>query len=201
MSVHEQFAEDLALYALGTLQGEERVALEKHLEDCPGCRRELEELRGDMALMALSAAGPTPPQRSRKRLLDAIAGDPRLKPVPPRRASWSPIPWLAAAALAVLAGWFALQSDRLSQQVASLQNQVNDLSKAKQDLQTQVDDLGRMNREKTGMISSLQNQVEALRVKAVKAMAPKAPAKAVAKPTAKPAAKAPVKKKVSAKRP
>ena len=55
-------------------------------------------------------------------------------------------------------------------------------------------------REKTGMISSLQNQVEALRVKAVKAMAPKAPAKAVAKPTAKPAAKAPVKKKVPAKR-
>ena len=83
---------------------------------------------------------------------------------------------------------------------AQLQNQINDLSKAKQDLQTQVDDLGRMNREKTGMISSLQNQVEALRVKAVKAMAPKAPAKAVAKPTAKPAAKAPVKKKVPAKR-
>lgn len=84
---------------------------------------------------------------------------------------------------------------------AQLQNQINDLAKAKQDLQTQVDDLGRMNREKTGMISSLQNQLEVMRAKAVKAMAPKAPAKAVAKPSAKPAAKstgkAPAKKKSS----
>ena len=79
---------------------------------------------------------------------------------------------------------------------AQLQNQINDLSKAKQDLQTQVDDLSRMNREKTGMISSLQNQVDTLRAKAVKSMAPKAPAKAAAKPAAKPAAK----KKVPAKR-
>ena len=65
MSAHEQFADDLALLALGTLQGDERVALEKHLEGCAACRRELERLRGDMALLALSAAGPAPPQRSR----------------------------------------------------------------------------------------------------------------------------------------
>lgn len=82
---------------------------------------------------------------------------------------------------------------------AQLQNQINDLSKAKQDLQTQVDDLGRMNREKTGMISSLQSQMETLRAKAVKAMAPKAPAKAGLRPTAKSSAKAPVKKKIPAK--
>lgn len=79
---------------------------------------------------------------------------------------------------------------------AQLQNQLNDLAKAKQDLQTQVDDLARMNREKTGMISSLQNQVETLRVKAVKAMAPKAPAKTATKPSAKTSAK----KKAPAKR-
>ncbi len=30
MSVHEQFADDLALYALGGLQGDESTALEKH---------------------------------------------------------------------------------------------------------------------------------------------------------------------------
>lgn len=83
---------------------------------------------------------------------------------------------------------------------AQLQNQINDLSKAKQDLQTQVDDLGRMNREKSGMISSLQNQVDTLRAKAVKTMAPKAPAKTTAKSAAKPAAKTPAKKKVPAKR-
>ena len=47
MSAHEQFADDLALLARGTLQGEERVALEKHLEGCAACSRELERLRGD----------------------------------------------------------------------------------------------------------------------------------------------------------
>jgi anti-sigma factor RsiW len=34
MSVHEQFAEDLALYALGSLEGAERDALEAHLKEC-----------------------------------------------------------------------------------------------------------------------------------------------------------------------
>ena len=58
MSGHEQFAEDLSLHALGTLETEERTALEKHLQECPACRRELEMLRGDMALLALSTAGP-----------------------------------------------------------------------------------------------------------------------------------------------
>jgi anti-sigma factor RsiW len=48
MNVHEEFAEDLALYALGSLEGDERFGLEKHLEECAGCRRELDLLRGDM---------------------------------------------------------------------------------------------------------------------------------------------------------
>ena len=77
MSLHEQFAENLALYALGMLQGEERAALETHLEGCAGCRRELEQLRGDMALMALSTAGPVPPRRARQRLIEAVAREPR----------------------------------------------------------------------------------------------------------------------------
>jgi hypothetical protein len=71
MSAHEQFADDLALHALGALEGEDRAALEKHLATC------IEQLRGDMALMAISTTGPKPPQRSRQRLLDAIAKEPR----------------------------------------------------------------------------------------------------------------------------
>src|SRR3989454_10231033 len=98
MSVHEQFAEDLALYALGGLQGDERVALEKHVAECSACRRELEELRGDMALMALSAAGPTPPRRGRPRLTGAIAPRPRAVPARPRRARWAPLPRVAILA-------------------------------------------------------------------------------------------------------
>ena len=57
MSEHEQFAEDLALHALGALQGEERATLVKHLDTCSACRLELEQLRGDMALMAMATTG------------------------------------------------------------------------------------------------------------------------------------------------
>ena len=103
MSVHEQFGEDLALYALGVLEGEERTALEKHLEGCASCRRELEQLRGDAALLALSTMGPKPPERSKARLMRALAEEPRAKE--PRtkkeRATagllWGVAGWVAAA--------------------------------------------------------------------------------------------------------
>ncbi len=125
MSAHEQFADDLALLALGTLQGDERVTLEKHLEECSSCRRELERLRGDMALLTLSASGPAPPRRSRERLLKAVAKEPRAQKIEPGRASsiWTFLPWLATAALLLVAGFFWQQSDRLAQQVARLQDQ------------------------------------------------------------------------------
>ena len=124
MSAHEQFAEDLALYALGALQGNDLVDLEKHLADCPECRRELEQLRGDMALMALSAAGPAPPKRSEQRLMDAIRREPRATTVRARRrSSWGTFGWVVAAVLAVGVVWFWRQSDRIAQQFAKLQNE------------------------------------------------------------------------------
>jgi hypothetical protein len=64
MSGHEQFAEDLALYALNTLAGEDRTNLEKHLASCSACLLELEQLRRDLALLALSTMGPRPPARA-----------------------------------------------------------------------------------------------------------------------------------------
>jgi anti-sigma-K factor RskA len=127
MSSHEQFADDLALYALGSLSGEEQTALQKHLEGCASCRRELEHLRGDMALMAVSTGGPTPPQRARQRLLAAVAREPRAgvastpASLPARRGFWVMVPWFAAAALAIAAFWFWRQSDQLSLRVAELE--------------------------------------------------------------------------------
>ncbi|HST12860.1 MAG TPA: anti-sigma factor [Terriglobales bacterium] len=102
MIAHEQFAEDLALHALGTLEGDERAALERHLETCSACRLELDQLRGDMALMAMATAGPKPPQRSRQRLLDAIAKEPRVPtPVAARTRFnlWGALGWAAAAGM------------------------------------------------------------------------------------------------------
>src|SRR5712692_5167150 len=102
MSVHEQFAEDLALHALGCLEGDEKISLEKHLEECASCRRELEQRRGDAALLALSASGPRPPARAQTRLMDAIAKEPRAQKTRPRPQWWAAFGWAAAAAMIVM---------------------------------------------------------------------------------------------------
>lgn len=104
MTVHEEFAEDLALYALGSLEGDAVVSLERHLEECAACRQELTRLQGDMALLALTASGPAPPQRARQRLLKAMAREPRsLHTVFVRRRWWTLAPVFASLVLAVFA--------------------------------------------------------------------------------------------------
>jgi len=127
MNVHEQFAEDLALYALGSLQGDEKISLEKHLQDCPSCRSELASLRGDMALLALSTSGPVPPQRSRERLMDAIRKEPNVRrsKMKVERSNWWSwtLPWAAAAACAILALVFWRNNVQLRDMVAALQQQ------------------------------------------------------------------------------
>ena len=92
MSVHEQFAEDLALYAMGALEVAERVALEKHLNECAACRRELQELQRDTALLALSVPSHTAPPQARQRLMSAIAAEPRAVQTQERRkwGMWMP---------------------------------------------------------------------------------------------------------------
>jgi len=129
MSVHEQFADDLALYALGTLEGRDRAALQAHLAQCSACRRELQQLCGDMGLLGLATIGPTPPPAARARLLSALAKEPRVRMVRKRSLRW----WLlmplgATIVLAVLSLLLwrennALRKD-LSQRLAqSSQNQ------------------------------------------------------------------------------
>ena len=74
MKEHSQYGEQLALYALGALnKAEECPELEEHLRTCAECQRELAALRGDAALLALSAVGPAPPQGARQRLMAAIS--------------------------------------------------------------------------------------------------------------------------------
>lgn len=78
MTDHAQYAEALALYAVGALDNPQELAdLKAHLGTCGECRREFDALRADTALLALSASGPQPPQRARQRLLNAIAAEPR----------------------------------------------------------------------------------------------------------------------------
>jgi len=123
MSAHEQFAEDLALHALGALQGEERIALLRHLDTCSECRQELAQLQGDMALMAMASSGPKPPQRSRQRLLDAIAKEPRTSPASDARSRfnwWAAFGWAAAAAMFLVVVQVRRENSLLRESVSNL---------------------------------------------------------------------------------
>ncbi len=146
MSGHEQFGEDLALYALNTLEGEDRANLEKHLASCSACRLELEQLRGDGALIALSVMGPKPPLRSRQRLLDAVAKEaaPTLSQkarkdgapgaVETRRSWWGVLGWAATAAVIVFAASLWKENSALKQSLASASTQAAQSTRELEDL-------------------------------------------------------------------
>src|SRR5207248_11541469 len=122
MNVHSRFAEDLALYALGTLEGNEQVELDKHLKDCAECQHEVEQLRGNAALLALSASGPVPPQRARGRLMNAVTREPRIaleQPSTRRISLWSQMGWVAAAAAIVIAAILWRTDATLSSRMAT----------------------------------------------------------------------------------
>jgi|HubBroStandDraft_1064217.scaffolds.fasta_scaffold07525_7 anti-sigma-K factor RskA len=139
MAEHEQFADDLALHALNALEGEDRTKLEKHLATCSACRLELEQLRGDGVLLALSTLGPKPPLRARQRLLGAVAKEavPSLQEaqgrlsrvesarevghpsVTTRSSWWGWLGWAATAAVIVLAASLWKENSALRQSLAS----------------------------------------------------------------------------------
>jgi anti-sigma-K factor RskA len=102
---HIPFEEDIDLFALGTMEGEERRALEAHLESCPECARKVEEARGRVAMLTLAAPPESVPSRTRARLLRRVRGEEE-KPVGgPTRPLWG---WLAPVltmASLVLAAW------------------------------------------------------------------------------------------------
>jgi anti-sigma-K factor RskA len=119
--VHKQFEEDLALYALGALAAAARAVLEAHLSECAGCRRELEQLRGDSALLALSVAQQTPPARTRERLMAAFAAERPGIRAPKARLPWLWLPSFAAAVLVIVAFVLWREDSNLRRQMAGLE--------------------------------------------------------------------------------
>ena len=143
MTVHQEFADDLALYAIGALDTAERLALEKHLSQCADCRRELHQLQGDTALLALSVSSQAPPPRARQRLISAIAGEPRAVRPQKRQGWWILIPSMTAVAVALIALGLWRQNVVLQSQVADLRKnysqQEEQLQSSKEVLATLID--------------------------------------------------------------
>src|SRR5882672_6709539 len=126
MTGHEQYADDLALYALNALQADHRARIAAHLAGCAACRLELEQLRGDTALLALSTTGPRPPQRARQRLLDAIAREPRVPKIvqtEPRHSWWGYLRLAATVAVTVFAFTLWKENSVLKATLSNAQSQ------------------------------------------------------------------------------
>ena len=63
-----------ALYALGSLEGEEARAFEAHLEEgCDACQSELREFESVVGSLGLAAPEAEPPARARESLLERLA--------------------------------------------------------------------------------------------------------------------------------
>ncbi|OXM15431.1 anti-sigma factor [Paenibacillus herberti] len=68
----ERPCSDIELYALGMLDGGERVRMETHVQDCAECRQELGRLQELLGLLPLAAEQVDPPEGMKKRVLDAV---------------------------------------------------------------------------------------------------------------------------------
>lgn len=126
------FSEQLAAYALGTLDRDEAARLETHLAACPECRQELRELVHIAAMLpaALAVDGPALPAHLKARVMAATDPAPSPSrglqaspnaapgPTPVRRLNVTILARLAAAAVVLLSlGWsvrlaFALEQER-----------------------------------------------------------------------------------------
>jgi len=116
--------EDLTLHAMQALSQKEDAAVRSHLDQCATCRADLAFVVGDLALVALSAERTPLPAGARARFLEIISSTPAnasgralgaaipIDRNPVRsRAIW--IPWVAVAALFVIAILLDVQVQRL----------------------------------------------------------------------------------------
>lgn len=69
MTAHEQYREDLPLYAVGALTSEESELLQRHLAECSACTQELRNLNEAAAQIAIAVEPAAPPPRLREQLL------------------------------------------------------------------------------------------------------------------------------------
>jgi len=69
--------EDLDLYALGALDGEDKQTLEAHLRACPHCQQQLAAARQRTALMGLAAPPAAPRPQVKAALMDKVRAEKR----------------------------------------------------------------------------------------------------------------------------
>lgn len=125
--------DDLDLYALSALDGEDKQALETHLRDCPHCQQQLAAARQSTALMGLAAPPVAPPLQVKAALMDKVRAEKRSPAAQSAPLKTGKKHWglrfslgfgLAAAALAFATYELAKQDLERGRQLQQLQAQV-----------------------------------------------------------------------------
>jgi anti-sigma-K factor RskA len=143
--------EELASYAMQNLPVEESASIREHLRNCAPCRTELAQVCGDLALLGIVVEQHPLPEGARERFLKRIATPTGAKPeevmteVTPisvksvRRGQGFWIPWIVAAAMAIVAISLAVQNralnDELQDESKLVTNLAGQASKAQQVLE------------------------------------------------------------------
>jgi len=71
---------DLVVYAMQFLTGEEAATVAHHLEHCAECRSEIARIQGDLAACALTVDMESPPAAARDRLMAQVAREKKIVP-------------------------------------------------------------------------------------------------------------------------
>jgi anti-sigma-K factor RskA len=127
---HPTREEDFDLYALGALEGDEKVAFESHLAGCGDCKRKLADSYGRVALLAFSAPAVAPSPQVKEQLMRQLAltspgrGGAAVQLKPEREEGMFARWW---GVLLPLAGAFALASVLLWIHNEALERQIADL--------------------------------------------------------------------------
>ncbi len=100
-----ELKEHLALYADGSLKGEEALGVQRHLEGCPSCREDLEGLKGMLGLLK-AVPEPPVPGKLHRHIMAGIREE-RERAKRKRAGRWFGMPRTLAAAAAVFLLFFA----------------------------------------------------------------------------------------------
>jgi hypothetical protein len=73
--------EDLALFAMQLVTGEEAVAIAQHIEHCAECRREIAHIQGDLGAYAFTVEIHDPSVTARQRLLRQVSREKKVAPI------------------------------------------------------------------------------------------------------------------------
>jgi anti-sigma-K factor RskA len=161
MTEHPQ--ESLPAFVLGMLEGEEAFRVAQHIQHCPVCQAEVDDLQAVMTFLPYAAEPQMPPERVKRQLFARIAAhspqpvslsiaphsQPSKAPTQSRRRQWTNYVTAAAVAVALLFGYTTYTA----------QSQVAALEAAKQDKQALV---SRLEQERNAAQQTLINAQNAL---------------------------------------